>query len=782
MKRSLIIRTIVAVAILLTAVPISISAQTDSAGVIQKKQRPRIGLVLSGGGAKGAAHIGVLKVLEELDIPVDYIAGTSMGSIIGAMYAAGYDPYEMDSIISNLDWSRYMMDKIDREYLSYSEKKRKREFLFSIPLSFGQSKKTKEESRADAKSFISSLPAGVIGGNNLITLFNSLFVGYQDSLNFKDLPIPFACVATDIVTGDEVVFKDGRLPYAIRASMAIPGVFSPVRIENMVLADGGMVNNFPVDVCKSMGADIVIGVKVAGNKVPKAEDLNSLPEQVGRLLGIVTQAKTSENIKECYMCISPDLKDYGMLSFDKGSISDIIEMGYKSADELREPLVQLKEYLNTFGHNTKTLHAPKAMNMYSDTIFVTDIRINGVSSRDSQWLMRRFRFNAGTDMTGQDIEEKIYGMKGMNIYKNVNYTLSDNEWDDGYTLDIDIEASQPHSFSAGVRFDTQEAASFLADLGINHYRLTGFKMDVAWRFSYNPWGKIELSYVPGRLPNINLGYYFKSSDMSLRDLGVDNNSIEFYKQRVALYLSEFYTKNYSVKIGTDITYYHNSKLLLADSKDPFYNTRDSLHSVIASLYGEFSFDNTDRSEFPTSGVRMDLNASWKYADLLNKAEFLTFGDVRLRFESFIPLGDKRFVLMPQVYGRYLITRENHLAYENFVGSSVPGRFDDHQLPFVGILHPEYCHPLVVIGRLDFRVNFLGRHYISLMYNFIRDAVDIQSFFTKATQWNETYMSSYLEHGAGIGYSYDIPVLGPITLELSTANKKFQAYLSLGHYF
>ena len=207
-------------------------------------QRKKVGLVLSGGGAKGVAHIGVLKVLEEAGIPIDYIAGTSMGSLVGALYAIGYDAHTMDSLVRRQDWTFLLSDKVYRYNLPFSEKEETEKYLVSVPI------KNNREIK---------IPSGFISGQNIYNLFSDLTIGYHDSLDFKKLPIPFACVASNLVDGQEVIQDCGVLPLAMRASMAIPGAFAPVRKDGMVLVDGGISNNFPVDIAKAMGADIIIG-------------------------------------------------------------------------------------------------------------------------------------------------------------------------------------------------------------------------------------------------------------------------------------------------------------------------------------------------------------------------------------------------------------------------------------------------------------------------------------------------------------------------------------------
>lgn len=207
----------------------------------------KVGVVLSGGGAKGMAHIKALKVIEEAGIPIDYIAGTSMGAIVGGLYAIGYTPEQLDSMVRKQNWTFLLSDRVKRSSMSLTDRERSERFIVSIPFT---------KTPKDAAS------GGIVKGQNLANLFSDLTMGYHDSINFNKLPIPFACVAANVVNGEPIVFHDGILSTAMRASMAIPGVFTPVRKDSMVLVDGGIVNNYPADVVKAMGADIIIGVDV----------------------------------------------------------------------------------------------------------------------------------------------------------------------------------------------------------------------------------------------------------------------------------------------------------------------------------------------------------------------------------------------------------------------------------------------------------------------------------------------------------------------------------------
>ncbi len=288
--------------------------------------RKKVAVVLSGGGAKGAAHIGALKVIEEAGIPVDMVVGTSMGSIIGGLYSIGYTPAQMDSIVRVQDWTYLLTDATDRKDKLLKKKQESEQYALSVPFQ----KKPKD-----------ALRGGIIKGRNIAQLFSRLTEGYHDSIDFKKLPIPYACVAHDLATGKEYVFHSGKLALAMRASMSIPGAFQPVHWKDMVLVDGGLSNNYPVDIAQQMGADIIIGVDVQDRFLP-AHELNSLTGVVGQLVNLMVNNKNDENIKNSDVHIKVDVSDYSAASFTPAAIDTMIIRGETAARKQLDSLLLLK--------------------------------------------------------------------------------------------------------------------------------------------------------------------------------------------------------------------------------------------------------------------------------------------------------------------------------------------------------------------------------------------------------------------------------------------------------
>ena len=290
-----------------------------------QKDRPKVGVVLSGGGAKGVAHISALRVIEQAGIPIDYICGTSMGSLVGGLYAIGWSVDELDSIVQHQDWSYLLTDRPKPDIVDLDT----RQLMTTYPLWYAFSSGRRNES------------AGFIRGSNLDKLFDQLLVGYTDSLSFDSLPIPFACVATDVVTNSEVDFRSGHLKQAMRASMAIPGVFSPVRMNDKVLVDGGVVNNYPADLLREMGADIIIGVTVQGDTLT-ADDFGNALDIIIQVMDVKGKDKYNDNISNSDLVMKVDVSGFSGASFSSGSIETLLQRGAEEAHSHWNELLALR--------------------------------------------------------------------------------------------------------------------------------------------------------------------------------------------------------------------------------------------------------------------------------------------------------------------------------------------------------------------------------------------------------------------------------------------------------
>ncbi len=281
-------------------------------GFSQEEKAPKVGLVLSGGGAKGLAHIGAIKVIEDAGVKIDYIGGSSMGAIIGALYASGYTSSQLDSIFHEINFNILIQDEIPRSAKTFYEKEDTEKYALTLPFD----------------NFKIAFPSGLSKGQNIYNLISRLTMHLGNVQDFSKMPIPFLCIAADIETGDQVILDSGSLPKAVSASGAIPSIFSPVKINGRLLTDGGVANNYPVEELRKRGADIIIGVDVQDSLADR-EQLKSVFDILTQISNFRTIKDMREKIKQTDVYIKPDITAFGVLSFDKGEA--IIDSGKVAA-------------------------------------------------------------------------------------------------------------------------------------------------------------------------------------------------------------------------------------------------------------------------------------------------------------------------------------------------------------------------------------------------------------------------------------------------------------------
>lgn len=296
---------------------------------IQRPRRKKVAVVLSGGGAKGVAHVPALKVIEEAGIPIDIVVGTSMGSIVGGLYCSGYTTEQLDSIVAHMNWMRMITDAQDRSEKTLDDNKLHEKYIVSAMFE---------------RSPFEVIEGGVFKGNGISKMFAELTADHLDSMDYRKLPIPFACVATDIVSGKEVDMYSGILSESLRASMSLPGVFSPIKKNGKMLVDGGLVNNYPVDIAKAMGADYVIGVDVTDPEM-EATEINSTMSVLMRILDVVCKNKYKENVELTDVFIRVNVDGYSSSSFSSVAIDTLLNRGNQAAMAKWDELIALKEKL-----------------------------------------------------------------------------------------------------------------------------------------------------------------------------------------------------------------------------------------------------------------------------------------------------------------------------------------------------------------------------------------------------------------------------------------------------
>ena len=790
------ILTKIILAFFIMTVPASAFCQDTTA----VNSRPKVGLVLSGGGAKGAAHIGVLKYIEEAGIPIDYIAGTSMGSIVGGMYALGYSSDEILNIISEVDWDRLISDQVDRQKISYERKSESRTQVITVPFSLGTDKE-----ELQSRSFKNSLPTGIVSGDNLINFFNSLSVGYSDPVDFNDLPTPFLCIATNVINGEADVLNKGIFSKSLRASMAIPVLFDPVKIDDTLYADGGLVNNFPAEQCRAMGADYVIGVSMSPGLESDPQNLTSLFSQVKQLKEIITDKEFENYHKMCDIFISPDLKGVGMLSFDAESVARVTASGYEAAAMQESKFKDLKArlYADSVQVKDDTASVRKAVNILKERVMISRIEMDGVEKDIEKWMRRRCTVKIGDYVCKDDIDESVSIYYGTGNYDSITYTLhEDTEADDAYILKFKFVENPPHDIGLGFRFDSQDMLSVLLHMGINRNRMSGFKADLSAKLGGNQWLNTNLSFGHMLYPRINIGYNFRNSELDTYDMDELVMNMHFLQHKLRLYLSENYSRTISMGAGFEAEFLTPRKVMYLH-----YDAvgRDTKPVNTLGTFAYLQYDNLNKASFPTRGVTGRVNFTWK--DMMfnsNGTSPLGYGSVVLGVEGYIPVIENRLVLIPQLYGSILFGKGSvngssdswnpifngpvpaYPAMNNVIGGAEMGRYIDQQLPFIGVNKISLAFNNIAILRADIRTRLFKSHYLTAIFNYARSSVDFKNFFKERSelQWGELYDYNASDWwGAGLRYSIDTKI-GPLSFDVSSSNisKSVNLYFSLGHYF
>lgn len=725
-----------------------------------RRTRPTVALVLSGGGAKGAAHIGVIRRLEELEIPVDAVLGTSMGGLVGGIYAVGYTSSQLDSIIRNIDWTMTLSDKVERQYLTYSETKYSEKVMLSLPI--GPSSDFSEE--------LSSLflPSGIVYGQNVNNLINSLTAGYHDPMNFMDLPVPFVCVAADMVTNKAKIWHEGELNTAMRSTMSIPGLFTTVRMDSLVLVDGGLRNNYPCDLAREMGADIIIGVDL-NTGYSTEDEINSVLDIISVFTELPGRDGYERTSKLADLTIKPELEGYTMLSFDDESISIIIDRGYEAALKMDEGLRQIKEVTG----GGKTTPTRKAFNINSDHIALSGIELTGVSEREEDYLMRRYGLKDVKDISGEGIMEAVKRIYGTKVFNSVSFSLEGTE--EPFRLVIDCEKGPRSRVGIGLRCDSKEVLSLLFNAGFRVHRLRGGALDLTAKLGVNPYANIHFYHNSLGGPSLDFAAKIKYVGKNMVSWNDNSFMYSYFTFTQELWLSNMKWMGFDLRGGVRNNVYWKRSSLYDNWSDTW---TDQLSGVVyrdnsyLSLFFGAGVDSFDDAYFPNRGVSLDFDYSWVFAGL--KEEIDPFHTVQMGVKGAVSIGES-FTFIPSLNTRFLLGDTVEGPYVNMIGGNMDGRFVDQQMDFVGLNDSCPSKNMLILLRTDFRFRLFERNYLTAIANAGNSFNKIKNIMS------EDFSDQFL--GVGLEYGYNSP-FGPIRglVHWSSLSHDVGIYLSYGFDF
>ena len=735
-----------------------------------RQYRPTVGLVLAGGGARGLAHLGVIKYLEELGIPVDIVTGTSMGGLVGGLYALGYRHDQLDSLVRAIEWPIMMSDDIPNKYISYSLRKYRDKYVIRIPNHYDDedladrlkneriADKMAEESGHSSADMLNEsisrmglgLPDGFLYGLNVRNMLSSVSVGYQDSISFADLPIPYACVATDLYAMAPKYWTSGSITSALRSTMAIPFYFRAVRKDGEVLLDGGMRNNFPVDIAKAMGADIIIGSDMSIHR-----ELNELNSPADFLLQTITLLASSANgpaqeilTRDRNVGVHHELKGYTMLSFDDASVDDIIDQGYQNALRQKELFEAVAAVTAGRPEPEVARHRP-AVNLALGKVRIDELRFDGIGEHEQARI--HYQQDIPSDgLYDRDIIERLLNdIYGTNAFESVTYHLEGTE--EPYTLVFECQKGQTNDFALGVRADTDETVAIALHYGLGTRRLTGMRMTADLKLGTNPslsvdWGTKSRIGLPSygiifrsRLLNTSTGYVSEEHQKTLT-IATD------------VYLEDTRIHNGSFRIG------------LSAEMDPFdhYLTYSTLRHQWnwkehwLSAFANFKFDTFNDGYFPTRGVRIYWKGRYVFegyesmldpdADVWREEWNATTEGGKVpqyvttmgSLEAAFSFGE-HFTVLPKLYAGwyqpfgvdlrsyspYQFVNSRHVVS---IGGFMQDRYTENQIPF--FVWPNAfraTYGLSTVIQLDLRYCFARKNFITVRGGRFKDIYSLEAY-------------------------------------------------------
>ncbi|WP_156102208.1 patatin-like phospholipase family protein [Muricauda sp. MAR_2010_75] len=727
---------------------------------------PKIGLVLSGGGAKGLAHIGALKVIEEAGVKVDYIGGTSMGAIVGALYASGYSAHELDSIFKVTDFTELIQDNVPRGAKTFYEKEDSERYALTLPFT----------------DFSVSFPQAISGGQNIYNELVRLLFHVKDVHDFKKLPIPFLCVATNVETGEEVLLDQGYLPEAIMASGTFPSLFEPSEIDGDILVDGGVVNNYPIDKIKDMGADVIIGVDVQHN-LSTRESLMSATEILLQINNYRTVNDMKRKSEETDVYIRPDIDEFSVIDF--GRSKEIVKSGEEAARAKFQELQVLAQSQNHEGMDKKNIQV-------MDSLTINRMIIRGNDQYTRGFIKGKLRFNLAEKISFEDLKQGINNLSATGNFKAIRYELVSNGL--GTDLILKLKENPTKMFlKLSAHYDDLYKSAALINLTKKNFLM---KDDVAsFDFILGDHLRYNMQYYLDKGYYWSLGINSKFTDFdeeidfgliqSNFDVANDPNirqiNLDVTDLTNQIYLQTVLQEEFAFTIGAEHKLLRYSTRTLNQLEGEV--TEESLidppertffeNSNYFSAFGKITLDTYDDKYFPTKGLFFESDFHlYLFSSDFNE-NFKEFSIAKARLGTVIPLFHNLSFNLEANGGVKLGT--SGVTSFDFVLGGFGNDFVNNFVPFFGydFLSLPGNSFVKTYGRLDYR--FAPKNHVLLSANFANVDDDL---FRTGEWFTEPTFSGY-----GIGYGFE-SFIGPIQVYYSWTPeiKNDSIFFSIGYWF
>jgi NTE family protein len=717
--------------------------------LIQK--RPKIGLTLSGGGAKGLAHIGILKAIDSAGLSIDYITGTSMGSIIGSLYAAGYSADTILYIARRMHWDQILSNQGSMRNIIMEEKDEYGKYDLELPW---------------VNNFF-RISTGVLEGQELWLKFSELLFPVYKIKNFDSLVIPFKCVATDISTGQAVVLDSGEIVSAVRASMAIPSVFTAVEYNGHLLVDGGIVRNFPVKDVREMGAQYIIGSNVTSNLLPANKVNNAI--QVLLQVAFFREAEdTKLEVPLCNIYVKTPLEKYSMATFSNAD--EIIEAGLEEGRKLYPQLKKLADSLNT-------LYAPEIIDKELpsvQSVKISSYEVNGLKFTTQDFFIHTTGLLTNHVYTPQMLSYMVRRAAGTRYYNRIIYHLD----------------PQP-DYSAKIVFDVSENPLTFGKVSLHYNQFTGISaiLNITSRDFFTPNSRSLVTF--------NIGETFNVKGEHLQYLGRNRKfalvlSTQFDQMNITTYMNTkeagIYNQNYFVMDGK-LGYSTNRDMTIGfGTRFEWTRYKPSITSVLEfngtddfpTSYFYFNHNSLDRPVYPRKGIKSELEGDWVFtqnpdlqlhtntfdSDTLTASN--AYPRITFHFESYSPLSNKSTLMFLLQSG---INFQTGNIMNEFSIGGLTHSFHN-QITFAGLREGSFYSPSVAAIGMAFRYNMYGNLYLTGQANIM--------FNNFINTKNNYYSAPDFLSGYALTFTYNF-VLGPLELSAMYCDqwKRVMGYVNIG---
>jgi NTE family protein len=727
-------------------------SKLDSLKLIHKDLK--VGLVLSGGGAKGLAHIGVLKVIEEAGIRIDYIGGSSMGAIIGGLYASGYTTRQLDSIFKVIDFGALIQDELPRQARSFYERKEAERYVLQLPFD----------------DFKVNLPSGISKGQNIYNLYAQL-LSHMEETNFSQLPIPFFCIATNVETGEQVLIEEGDLATSLSASGAIPTLLSPVFIDGRMLTDGGVINNFPVEEVRAKGMDIIIGVDVQDNLRTK-ENLKSGFEILTQVNNFRTIRAAEEKRLKTDLYIHPNINNFSVLSFDQGE--KIINNGELAGREKINALKLIAQAQNK-------VNAPRQPIQLNDSLAIGNIDIVGNNKFPRNYIRGKLKVNTFEKTSFKNLNAGLNNLTATGSFNKINYELIQNGEFKDLRLKI-FESEQNTQLRFGIHYDQLYKTSFLANLTKKSFFLTNDVISLDLIIGDNLRYNFDYYIDKGRYWSIGVSSRYNQFDDDVnfefiqQNVGTENplnlNQVRLKNKDFTnrIFAETFLTQDFKFGVGAEYKFLEaTTETFIQDPEISEALTIIEKNNLF-STYGYVKFDTMNDKFYPSSGYLFTGQMNVYFSVFDNYSEFaIAKGEVGYAQ----PLFNRVSGYIGSELG--FRTGNEDLAGLNFFLGGFGNEPINNFKHFLGYDFFTLSANSYIKGILQIDYNFYKRNHLLFTANYANVEDDLFS----SGNWVSTPDFS----GYGIGFGSQT-ILGPVDLKYtySPETNESQWFVSIGYWF